>query len=173
MKRVGGRVWGEPALRQPLLLQDFGDPAPSWQCWQHWSWLLSLSVPASPRPWHVTAAAPSVRAVFLSLAFPRQWFCWESLSGSITAHVVLVAACSLRWGFAGLAWLLSRLWCGMAAGSGRVSSAAHMENTLGNHKEWRWCLKKKKKNQPQKKKVICRGLRDGDVEAASCNFMWD
>lgn len=68
----------------------------------------------------------------------------QVLGRSITAHVVFVAASSLRWGFAGLAWLLSRLQCGMAAGSGRLFSAAHMENTLSNHKEWRWRLKKHK-----------------------------
>lgn len=76
----------------------------------------------------------------------------QVLSRSITAHVVFMAASSLRWGFAGLAWLLSRLQCGMAAGSGRLFSAAHMENTLSNHKEWRWHLKK------TQIKVVSRGL---------------
>lgn len=66
----------------------------------------------------------------------------QVLGRSVSAHVVVVAACSLRWGFAGLAWLLGRLKSGMAAGSGRLSNAAHMENTLSNHKKWRWCLKK-------------------------------
>lgn len=64
------------------------------------------------------------------------------LGSSVTAHVVPAAACSRRRGFAGLARLLSRLRRGMAAGAGRLSCAAHMENTLSNHKEWRWRLKK-------------------------------
>lgn len=80
------RAWGEPVpcgeqlpARGLPAATAWGlwGPAPAQQCWQHWS-CCSHSVPVSPRLWHAAAAAPSVRAVFLSLACPRQWFCPKS-----------------------------------------------------------------------------------------------
>jgi len=167
------RVWGEPAPCQTVAGSShrcLGDPAPARWCWQRWSRLLPLSVPVSPRPWRVAAAAPSVCAVYLSLAFPRQRLCRGSSADP------LLPTWSPWQLAAGVGVLQVSLGCSAGSGVGWLqaledSSAAHVENTRSNHKEWRWCLKKKKKYNPQKK-VICRGLQHGDTEAASCHFCW-
>lgn len=154
------RAWGEPipcgeqlpARGLPAATAwGLWGPAPAQQCWQHWS-CCSRSVPVSPSAVaRFCCSSFSLRRVPEPRLSPAGVLS-QVLSGSITAHVVFMAASSLRWGFAGLAWLLSRLQCGMAAGSGRLFSAAHMENTLSNHKEWRWHLKK------TQIKVVSRGL---------------
>lgn len=80
MKQAGERAWGQPApCRAASAARGSGDPAVPGKAGSAGA---ACSRALSPRPpGHATAAAPSACTVFLSLAFPRRWFCPESSAG--------------------------------------------------------------------------------------------
>lgn len=113
MQRVGGQSQLPAELSRPPLLRGFGDPAG--RCWQRWSRC----------PLTVTRCCRS--------SLRPQRLSQPCLSLAVVLSPVLGAL-----GFSGLAGRSAG--SGVPAGSGSISSAAHMENTRSNHKEWRWRL---------------------------------